>query len=54
MIAVVAADRAGDALDFLAARDVPAWRLGDVRTGDGASAAVRLVNDYLGRAATWR
>jgi phosphoribosylformylglycinamidine cyclo-ligase len=45
MIAVVAADRAEDALRLLALREVPAWRLGDVSTGTGA---VQMTGDYSG------
>jgi phosphoribosylformylglycinamidine cyclo-ligase len=35
MVAVVAADRAGAALELLSARGLPAWRLGEVRAGTG-------------------
>ena len=43
MIAVVAAAHVGDALDLLAARGVPAWRLGEVVTGSGRT---RMLGDY--------
>jgi phosphoribosylformylglycinamidine cyclo-ligase len=43
MVAVVAADRGGDALNLLAERKVPAWVLGTVREGTGR---VELVGDY--------
>lgn len=66
MIAVVPADRSTDALAVLAAREVPAWPIGELRTtsAPGKSGtqdrqgstgpAVRLVADYAGRAADWR
>jgi phosphoribosylformylglycinamidine cyclo-ligase len=43
MVAVVAPDAADSALAALAARDVPAWRLGEVVEGSGQ---VRLTADY--------
>jgi phosphoribosylformylglycinamidine cyclo-ligase len=59
MVAVLAADRVEDAFGLLAARGVPAWRLGEVRSADasgstGADATVRMVAEYAGPAATWR
>ena len=55
MVAVVAAERAADALALLELRGVPAWRLGEVRSADGAAAAaVDLVGDYAGAAGQWR
>jgi phosphoribosylformylglycinamidine cyclo-ligase len=51
MIAVVPAERAGDALALLAERAVPAWQLGSAREGP---AGVRLASRYAGAAAEWR
>ena len=51
MVAVVPADRAEDALALAAARQLPAWRLGELRAGGGA---VRLHGNYAGSAAIWR
>jgi phosphoribosylformylglycinamidine cyclo-ligase len=51
MIAVVPAERAGDALALLADRGVPGWQLGTVREGSGA---VRMVARYAGAAAEWQ
>ncbi len=53
MVAVVAPDRADEAEQLLATRDVPAWRLGTVQEHDGA-ADVQLVGDYAGPARDWR
>jgi phosphoribosylformylglycinamidine cyclo-ligase len=44
MVAVVAADRADEALRLLADRQVPAWRLGQITTGTGR---VQLRGDYV-------
>ena len=62
MVAVVPADRAPDALALLAARDVPAWVLGEIRTDaepatDTATArtgTVAMLADYAGAAHAWR
>ena len=56
MVAVLPADRAQDALDLLAARDVPAWRLGTIRSADqpASTGAAALHGDYAGSAADWR
>ena len=57
MVAVLPAERAQDALDLLAARDVPAWRLGEIRERPADAAgttAVSLHADYAGRAGAWR
>ena len=43
MIAVLAPEQAGDALDLLTARGVPAWRLGRVVTGAGRT---RMLGQY--------
>ena len=43
MIAVVTAAHAADVLDLLAARGVPAWRLGEVVAGSGRT---RMLGDY--------
>jgi phosphoribosylformylglycinamidine cyclo-ligase len=51
MIAVVPADRAGDALELAGARDVAAWQIGEIRAGSGT---VALTGDYQGAAADWR
>jgi phosphoribosylformylglycinamidine cyclo-ligase len=53
MVAVLPAERAADGLTLLAARGVSAWDLGRV-TPDSSPAAVRLVGEYAGTAATWR
>jgi phosphoribosylformylglycinamidine cyclo-ligase len=45
MVAVVAAERLDDALQLLAQRGVPAWRLGEVGAASGA-AEVALAGDY--------
>jgi phosphoribosylformylglycinamidine cyclo-ligase len=45
MVAVVAADATAAALDLLAGRGVPAWRLGEVHRGDRG---VVLESDYAG------
>lgn len=50
MVAVVAGQRADDALTLLAERGVTSWTLGEVRDGDGS---VTLTGDYVGPAATW-
>jgi phosphoribosylformylglycinamidine cyclo-ligase len=53
MVAVVPAERAGDALALLTDRGVPAWELGRVREGAGDGAvAVELAGNYAHRAAT--
>jgi phosphoribosylformylglycinamidine cyclo-ligase len=52
MVAVLPAERAADALDLLAARDVPAWQLGEIRTGTGPE-RVELAANYAGSASTW-
>ena len=57
MVAVLPADRAQDALDLLATRDVPAWRLGEIRPRTGtpdAAGAASLHGDYAGPASEWR
>jgi phosphoribosylformylglycinamidine cyclo-ligase len=58
MIAVLPAERAGDGLDLLSARGVPAWELGRVEAadpaGDEARVGVRMVSEYGGIGATWR
>jgi phosphoribosylformylglycinamidine cyclo-ligase len=51
MVAVVPAERAGDALALLSERGVPAWVLGRVQRGAGRD--VRMSGQYAGRAATW-
>ncbi len=54
MVAVVAAERAQDALDLLTARGVPAWRLGVIDRRDGSEPGeVDLVGAYAGLAADW-
>jgi phosphoribosylformylglycinamidine cyclo-ligase len=57
MIAVVAPERAADALALATERGLSAWRLGDVRAAAGGTGTVRLHGDYAGRggdgAATW-
>jgi phosphoribosylformylglycinamidine cyclo-ligase len=53
MVAVLPPEQADRALDLLATRQVPAWRVGEVQPGD-AAARVDLVGDYAGTAATWR
>jgi phosphoribosylaminoimidazole synthetase len=52
MVAVLAADRAPDALALLAARGVPAWELG--RVAEDRVRAVRMAGEYAGKASTWR
>jgi phosphoribosylformylglycinamidine cyclo-ligase len=57
MIAVLPAERAGDALALLSGRGVPAWQIGQLRAADaGESAAevAQLVGNYAGIASTWR
>jgi phosphoribosylformylglycinamidine cyclo-ligase len=57
MVAVVPADRAGDALAALAARGVPAWELGRIEASAPAGSSggnAELVADYAGNASTWR
>lgn len=51
MIAVVAPERAADALDLARNRGLPAWRCGELRPGSGA---VTMVGNYCGAAAGWR
>jgi phosphoribosylformylglycinamidine cyclo-ligase len=53
MVVVLPEDRTADALDLLAARDVPAWVLGEIRAAEGPS-RVEMAADYAGTAATWR
>ena len=53
MVAVLPSDRAGDALELLAARDVPAWTLGEIRAENGPG-RVDLHGNYAGTAETWR
>lgn len=54
MVAVLPAETAVEALDLLAARDVPAWQLGAVRAADsGGRGAVALSGNYVGPAAAW-
>jgi phosphoribosylformylglycinamidine cyclo-ligase len=54
MVAVVPASRAADALELLAARNVPAWEAGMVQPAHATDAPrVQLVSDYAGHAATW-
>jgi phosphoribosylformylglycinamidine cyclo-ligase len=50
MVAVLPGGAAADALALLAARGVPAWVLGEVRTGPGSA---ELAGNYVGAAATW-
>ena len=50
MISAVPPGRADAALALLAARGVPAWRLGEIVEG---SATVRMTGDYAGPAASW-
>ena len=45
MVAVIAASDEAAALRLMRSRGVPAWRLGDVRTGSGT---VRLTGEYAG------
>jgi phosphoribosylformylglycinamidine cyclo-ligase len=52
MVAVLPAARATDALDLLAMRDVPAWRLGEIRAAEGPG-RVELAGGYAGPASTW-
>jgi phosphoribosylformylglycinamidine cyclo-ligase len=52
MVAVVAPDRAADALELLGGRGVPAWELGRLIEAE-RDAGVRLVSDYSGSAVTW-
>jgi hypothetical protein len=52
MVAVLPAARATDALDLLATRDVPAWRLGEIRAAEGPG-RVELAGGYAGPASTW-
>ena len=51
MVAVLPAEQESTALRLLAGRQVPAWRVGDVRAGGGE---VTLAGAYLGAAANWR
>ena len=53
MVAVLPAGSADDAIDLLAARDVPAWRVGEIRAGEAAQ-PVELAGEYAGTASTWR
>jgi phosphoribosylformylglycinamidine cyclo-ligase len=50
MIAVVPAERAGDAVALALRRGVPAWQLGEVTAGTGA---VTVSGAYQGTAANW-
>ena len=50
MIAVLAPERAQDALALAAARGVPAWRIGELRAGSGM---VAMRGSYQGAAANW-
>jgi phosphoribosylformylglycinamidine cyclo-ligase len=54
MIAVLPAGRAAAAIELLAAREVPAWLLGDIRAHGTASRGVELCGDYAGPAGGWR
>lgn len=54
MVAVVAADREHEALALLADRDVPAWRLGEIRPRSDDGTRVHLAGNYAGTASTWR
>jgi phosphoribosylformylglycinamidine cyclo-ligase len=56
MIAVVPAERAGDALALLSGREVPAWEIGRLRASDAddpSAAGTDLVGNYAGIASTW-
>jgi phosphoribosylformylglycinamidine cyclo-ligase len=53
MVAVLPPEQVDAALELLAAREVPAWVLGEVRAGAGIG-GVELGGDYAGPAATWR
>ena len=56
MVAVLPPERAQQALDLLARHEVPAWRLGEIRTAQqtaGSPAAILHAN-YAGPAADWR
>jgi phosphoribosylformylglycinamidine cyclo-ligase len=59
MIAVVPADRAGDALAVAAARGVPAWIAGEVReahtdpTSADPAGRVQMASNYAGSAGSW-
>ena len=52
MVAVVPADRAGDALDLAKVRGLDAWRLGEIEASAGQP-EVRLHGDYQGAASGW-
>ncbi|MGH3491984.1 MAG: AIR synthase-related protein, partial [Sciscionella sp.] len=54
MLAVVPPERAENALALLAARDVAAWRCGEVTAAEPGATSVRLAGDYRGEATTWR
>jgi phosphoribosylformylglycinamidine cyclo-ligase len=51
MIAVVAAERAPDALALAESRGLPAWPIGELREGAGK---VTITSNYLGSAGVWR
>jgi phosphoribosylformylglycinamidine cyclo-ligase len=53
MVAVVPPERAAQALELLAARDVAAWLVGEIRSGDGPG-RVKMAAEYAGAAETWR
>jgi phosphoribosylformylglycinamidine cyclo-ligase len=56
MIAVVPAERAGDALALLTGRGVPAWEIGRLEAAnadDPSAPATDLVGNYAGIASTW-
>ena len=52
MVAVLPADRAGDAVDLAKARGLEAWRLGEVTASTGQP-EVRLTGSYRGAASAW-
>ncbi len=51
MIAVVAPDQVGAALELAGQRNLPAWRLGEIRAGNGT---VQMQGNYGGAAGDWR
>jgi phosphoribosylformylglycinamidine cyclo-ligase len=51
MVVLLPAEQESTALWLLAERQVPAWRVGDIRAGQGE---VTLDGDYLGAPADWR
>jgi phosphoribosylformylglycinamidine cyclo-ligase len=59
MVAIVAGDRQGDALDIATARGVPAWRLGEVCSAGTQQSAgpphtgVSMRGSYAGLARDW-